>query len=233
MVKPDEYYENSREELLPFIPVIKDAAILDIGCGAGGLGRLLKENGCGKLVGIELVAEQAARASSIYDTVYCENVENFAIPFTPETFDVIICADVLEHVIDPWSLLKKLRNLLKPSGTVVGSIPNVRHAAVIGRILQGRFGYDAKGILDRDHLRFFTFDDLVRLFFEQKLKIVNLSAQSSEDAEATVTEWKRHGVPVKLQEIIKWFCNADYEFRDDELSDFLTVQFLFAAVRID
>src|SRR3546814_14300058 len=71
-------------------------------------------------------------------------------------FDVVICADVLEHVRHPEALLDDIRGRLRPGGSVIASIPNFGHWYPRARVALGRFDYDARGILDRGHVRFFT-----------------------------------------------------------------------------
>lgn len=78
----------------------------------------------------------------------------------------MILADVLEHLADPWETLRQVRRVLAPGGTVVASIPNVRHWQVVRDLLEGRWEYAEAGILDRTHRWFFTRRSLARLFEE-------------------------------------------------------------------
>jgi hypothetical protein len=81
---------------------------------------------------------------------------DFSTTFNAERFNVIVAADVLEHLRDPWSLLERAHQIIDPSGHLVLSIPNVAHAAILAGLLNGHFDYQEKGLLDRTHLRFFT-----------------------------------------------------------------------------
>ena len=85
---------------------------------------------------------------------------------------MIVAADVLEHTIDPGALLDDLVRRLSPEGSILVSVPNFAHWYPRGRVAVGRFDYDARGILDRGHLRFFTRRSIERLFAEHDLTIV-------------------------------------------------------------
>jgi SAM-dependent methyltransferase len=89
---------------------------------------------------------------------------DWATDLGDERFDVVVCADVLEHLRDPVALLRRLREHLAPAGYVVASIPNVAHAAVLAELLQGRFPYRPTGLLDEAHLRFFTRESVYECF---------------------------------------------------------------------
>lgn len=156
------YYRNERRALSAHIPA-GDNVILDIGCGAGHFGAYLKH--CGKaatVVGIELFPEVAEEARSLLDAVACANLDEYdfahmAEDLGYEKFDIITCADVLEHVRDPWGTLERLSGYLGENGMVIVSIPNVRHWSVLLPLLfRGRWDYRDAGIMDRTHLRFFT-----------------------------------------------------------------------------
>jgi GT2 family glycosyltransferase/SAM-dependent methyltransferase len=151
---PPGYYEHARPDVQAMVPA--DARlVLDVGCGAGRLGAALKAAGR-RVIGIELDPAQAARARTCLDEVLVGDVETMALPFPAGTFDCIVCADVLEHLRNPWQFLARCRQLLKPEGSLVASIPNVQFIGVLGELAKGRFTYRPAGILDRTHLRFFT-----------------------------------------------------------------------------
>jgi hypothetical protein len=75
-----------------------------------------------------------------------------------------VCADVLEHLVDPWETVGKLKKLLKPGGTIVASIPNVGFHRIVRGLIKGRWHYADAGVLDRTHLRFFTWQGIQELF---------------------------------------------------------------------
>lgn len=162
--RPDSYYVQSRPDVAALVPP-DCRRVLEVGCGAGELGRVLKERGC-FVAGVELVPEAAEAARRRLDQVVTADVEAGPLPFPPGSFDAVVFADVLEHLLDPWRVLRQTADLLAPGGRVIASIPNVQNADVIWRLLRGRWDYRERGILDRGHLRFFTLHG-VRGLFEQ------------------------------------------------------------------
>jgi SAM-dependent methyltransferase len=149
---------------------------LEVGCGAGSLGRALKERGH-HVTGIELVPQVAERARCHLDVVVTADVETDGLPFPPESFDAVIFADVLEHLIDPWRVLREAANLLTPEGRVIASIPNLQNLDVVRRLLRGRWEYRDRGITDVGHLRFFTLHTIRDLFSQAGLELVHVGHQ--------------------------------------------------------
>lgn len=173
--KPENYYQNVREDILPLIP--QDAShILDVGCGAGRMGAVLKARPEKPLVaGIEMDPEAARLARLSLDDVVEGNIEAGDLPYEDDSFDCIICADVLEHLVDPLPVLNKLKRCLKPEGTLVASIPNVQYHGLIHHLTEGNWTYQKEGILDETHLRFFTFGEIEKLFASAGFEIVEMS----------------------------------------------------------
>lgn len=132
--------------------------VLELGSAVGSMTRLMKEiNGC-TVVAMELDPEMAQKAEPYCERMVFGNVESMDLDaaFGEDRFDVIVAADILEHLYDPWACLRKTRKFLKPEGYLVVSVPNVAHNALLAQLLSGRFPYQEKGLLDRTHLRFFT-----------------------------------------------------------------------------
>ena len=94
-------------------------------------------------------------------------------------FDCIVCADVLEHTRDPWEVLRKLRRVLDPKGVLIVSLPNLRHFKPLYVLLMNRFEYEASGILDRTHLRFFTLHTMRQMLRESGYEILRRSENRS------------------------------------------------------
>lgn len=158
--KDSEYFRQARWELLPHVPLTA-RRILDVGCGAGRFGALLKEKRAGiEVVGIELMPEQAQHAAQHLDRVLVGNIETMPLPFAEGYFDCIVCADVLEHLRYPDRVLERLRPLLAPYGVLLISFPNIRFHEVLTMLSQGAWRYQNQGILDATHLRFFTKTEL-------------------------------------------------------------------------
>jgi hypothetical protein len=102
------------------------------------------------------------------------NVEqlDLAETFGEQRFDVVLCLDVLEHLVEPLDTLRRLKDLLTPSGILVASIPNVTHAAVRLQLLGGAFTYTDTGLLDRTHVRFFDRTEVTALFDDAGLTVL-------------------------------------------------------------
>jgi 2-polyprenyl-3-methyl-5-hydroxy-6-metoxy-1,4-benzoquinol methylase len=156
--KEKAYYSHERSDLLRMLPASMTLEkVLDVGCGCGATGQYLKSHFQVKeVVGIEMNPEMAQQARTILDQVIIDDVQKMDLPYERNYFDCIICADILEHLYDPWSVLIKLKNHLKDAGCLLLSVPNVQHWSMIARLLAGRWDYRDEGILDSTHIRFFT-----------------------------------------------------------------------------
>ena len=172
--KPEAYFNYARREMLDFIPA-GVTSVLEIGCGSGAFGALVKQSrGC-RYTGVELVESEANVARTRLDCVVLANIERDALPFSSGEFDCLVCNDVLEHLTDPWAALKKLVSLLQPGGHVVISIPNVRFSEVVkGLLFRDEWVYQSQGVLDRTHLRFFTKKTVVDLLESAGTEVIEL-----------------------------------------------------------
>ena len=165
-----DYYGHLRAEVIEAIPPGCDT-VADIGCGRGTLGRWLKENGVRRVYGVELSVPVAEEAKGWLDNVIVGNIEEVELPWPEASVNCIVCADVLEHTTDPWKVVAKLKRLLTPDGCIVASIPNVAFHRNVRRMLRGQWVYADEGLLDRTHLRFFTFQTIQELFESNRMKI--------------------------------------------------------------
>lgn len=156
-IKDRSYFENVRHDVLKFLPEFSDT-VMEVGCGTGETLAYLKAAGrCRWAIGVEFFHDAAEKAKDRLDLVIEGNIENLSLPVESGTIDVILCLDVLEHLVDPWSIVHRLHSLLKTGGVLVVSIPNVRNFRVIfPLLLMGKWEYQECGILDKTHLRFFT-----------------------------------------------------------------------------
>ncbi|MEH0165826.1 class I SAM-dependent methyltransferase [Roseateles microcysteis] len=162
--KPADYYRHTRKEMLPFFPA-SVAKVLDIGCGNGRFGELLKVSFPGVQVwGVEPVAEAHAVAASVLDRALLGGFDaSMALP--ENFFDVIVFNDSLEHFPDHVPVLQLAVRLLKPGGAIVASIPNIRYWPHVQQYLfEADWRYESQGVLDRTHLRFFTRRSILRDF---------------------------------------------------------------------
>lgn len=146
-----------RDDVVRLIPVPVDR-VLDIGCGPGLMGLAIREAGAREVWGVERDPQLAADARTRLSGVVCGDVsESPCLDLPAGSFDVVVYADVLEHLVDPWAVLKAQTKLLKPGGLAVFSLPNIRNARVlISLLLRGRWTYEDEGIMSIGHLRFFT-----------------------------------------------------------------------------
>ncbi|HEY0631596.1 MAG TPA: class I SAM-dependent methyltransferase [Thermoleophilaceae bacterium] len=141
-------------------------AVLDVGCGEGANADALRARGATRLTGLELDEGFAAQASERYDEVVNASVDD-EFPWEPGSFDTILCYDVLEHLYDPWSTVKRLRPLLRESGRIHISLPNARSKEMWAPlVLKGRFQYEPEGIRDVTHIRWFTKTDVTEMLSE-------------------------------------------------------------------
>lgn len=149
--------------------VHKGATVLDLGCGSGALGQYLRETRQCTSDGLTWSEAEAAHARPHYRHVVVADLEtcNLLTTFTSAQYDYIVCADVLEHLRAPERILAACRELLKPGGRLLVSVPNVGYAGLVAELLQGEFRYREEGLLDRTHLRFFTRRSLARFLGDQ------------------------------------------------------------------
>lgn len=193
------YYRYARRDVLQLIPA--DAKrVLDIGCGAGALGALLKErNPETVVIGIEANAQAAEEARAAMDKVYCADVEYFDWSLG-EPFDCVVFADVLEHLRNPERVLSNARNVLANDGAIVFSVPNARNWEVVLQLAEGNWEYESEGILDRTHLRFFTRREIEKLLDETGFNLEEIQPVHGLGYEEWVHEGRKGAVRVgKLQ----------------------------------
>jgi SAM-dependent methyltransferase len=144
-----------------FLP--PSGSILELGCASGDFSRVLMDRGF-EVAGVELDGEAAelARAAGVEVRQMDLALDEFPQAMNAR-FDAVLAMDVIEHVPEPSRLLRKLRQSLRDPGRVIVTGPNVAYWAVRWALLRGRWQYVEAGILDRDHLRFYTFDTWVEL----------------------------------------------------------------------
>ena len=167
------YYGNERQDVQNLINP-NSKTILDVGCGMGKLGVALKERLFAEVWGVEYVNEIASVAAERLDKVISCPIEDAIIQLPDKYFDTIIFADVLEHLVDPYNVLQKIKNKLTNKGEIVASIPNVRHWSVVKKLLEGEWEYQDFGIMDSTHLRFFTRKSIFNMFEKAGFRITNI-----------------------------------------------------------
>jgi len=134
----------------------KNKHVLDVGCSEGLLSKRIHQNNC-NVVGIEIDNEAALKAKSFCKEVIIGDVESISLNSEYlNYFDVIVFADILEHLKDPLKVLKTFKNYLNDEGYIIISIPNIANWKIRLHLLFGNFEYKEYGILDSGHLRFFN-----------------------------------------------------------------------------
>ena len=172
------YAKVNRSEMLPFIPETAQR-ILDVGCGVGNFGEVLKSKRAVEVWGIEPNKDAADIAARKLDNAICGLFdENSGLP--AKHFDCIVFNDVLEHMVDPHSALLYAKQLLRDNGKIVASIPNVRYFDNLWTLVINRdWEYVDAGILDRTHLRFFTVNSIPTLFRNADYRIDSMKGINS------------------------------------------------------
>jgi SAM-dependent methyltransferase len=154
-----DYHGHARTEIVPHLPA-SPKRLLELGCAAGATVAHLKTLHPNLwAAGVELDMKAAEAARSHLDVVWQGTVEDsrWDSEIPAGSLDVILCLDILEHLVDPWTVVKRLTPLLAPGGKLIISLPNVRNWKFIRKLLfSGDFRYRDAGLLDRTHLRFFT-----------------------------------------------------------------------------
>jgi len=196
--KEQKYFENIRTELLELIPnENKNGNMLEIGAGGGNTLIYAKENSYAKnIYGIELFQiKNSNQNSSLFSGFIIGDIEKIPFPFENKKFDVILLADVLEHLIDPYTILNKLKKHLNKNGIIVASIPNIREWNTMKTIFfKGDFKYTDSGILDKTHLRFFTKKNMINLFENNDFEIVKILGSNSQ----SIIKYRRQFRFIKL-----------------------------------
>jgi len=164
MVKSRSYYEGIRPEVVRFLPS-QYCKVLEIGCGEGGFSKNMGLQ-C-EYWGIEPVPSAAKVASNkLFKTLIGTYEEVY--DFLPDNyFDLVICNDVIEHMVDYSGFFMTIKNKMQKGSFIVGSIPNVRYFKNLTElIIHKDWRYKDAGILDKTHFRFFTELSLKRTFIE-------------------------------------------------------------------
>ena len=158
------YYQELRAPMLALVRGTPKR-VLEIGCASGQTLAYMRERGAECTVGIEYSPEAAALAEARgIGRIIVGDIERMELDLEPASFDLLIAGHVLEHLADPWRVLKKLRGYLRPGGQLVGGLPNVRHRSVLfPLLLRGRWEYQPSGIMDWTHLRFFSRETIQNL----------------------------------------------------------------------
>jgi 2-polyprenyl-3-methyl-5-hydroxy-6-metoxy-1,4-benzoquinol methylase len=187
-------YDWDRPELIPFVPETA-RTLLDVGCGSGAFGRLLRsERPSMELWAVEPDPVSARAAEDGFDRVIVGKFPDDGLP--RGAFDVVMCADVLEHMAEPEQALRGAAEALAPGGVMVASVPNVRNwRAVLWPLLRhGTWTYTEQGILDSTHLRFFTRRSMKQFFVDNGWSVQSVTGINMSRKEKLLSALSAHGL---------------------------------------
>jgi methionine biosynthesis protein MetW len=208
-------YIGERKDILELIPG-NVKKVLDLGCSIGTLGEQIKNRSHAEVVGLEIDHEMAMAARKKIDKVIVGNIEEIDLNnyLSNGYFDCIIMADILEHLINPWEVLKKLVEFMSDGGIIIASIPNIRHySTIVSLVCKGYWPYEDRGIHDKTHLRFFTFKNIKEMFSISGLRVLNVKRN-----------YRIVERPSRINRLSKFF--AIFPFKD-----LLTFQYIVVAKR--
>ena len=155
----------------------RDKRVLEIGCSTGYLSGALQRQGC-RVTGVEVDPAAAHAARAHCEEVLIGDIETMDLSALGKGYDVLMLADILEHLVDPLATLCRLTPLLRAGGYAVISTPNVANWAMRLGLLIGRWNYTDRGILDRTHLRFFTLRTLLAMLGQAGLRAALVDAST-------------------------------------------------------
>lgn len=166
-------HDQHNPDLIKLIP-IESKKLVEIGCSSGALAREFKKisTDCYWL-GVEIDPIYAEMAKRYCDKSIVLDIETASQNFWEETknADCWIFGDTLEHLKDPWTVLKFIRANISKTGSVVACIPNAQHWTLQAKLSIGDFRYESSGLLDRTHLRWFTRQTIIELFDQSGFQI--------------------------------------------------------------
>ena len=170
-----QYFSMERNHLANLVPA-NTKKVLDVGCGSGVLGKILKQTRNTEIVhGIEINEAAAKLAEKQLDRVFQVNVEDWTPEIEPGYYDAMVMGDVLEHLLDPWASLQKLATLVRPGGLFITSIPNVQCWRILAPLItKGEWNYADWGLLDKGHIRFFTRKTSTKLLEDSGFRITRV-----------------------------------------------------------
>jgi SAM-dependent methyltransferase len=186
--KDGDYFSHARTDIEPLLPKASGLPLraLEIGCSGGHTLAWLKQAGyCNWVAGVEPYAELAI-GGGIIDQFFKLDIEKELPAIAEGSIDLLLCLDVLEHLVNPWETMRRLDRLLKRGGTLIVSVPNLRNYHIIADLaFRGQFTYTDSGTLDRTHLRFFTRSSAMELTQAAGAKVTTVIGTET-------ARWQKH-----------------------------------------
>jgi SAM-dependent methyltransferase len=162
-------YAAFNQDVADLVPVTAQA-ILDLGCGNGPMGAWIKKRQPCLVHGVTYSAQEAEIAGQVLDKVWVADLNFFDFTSAGRQYDCIICSHVLEHLYEPWNVVRQLEEALLPGGTLVIAVPNLLFWKQRWQLLRGRFRYQtAGGLMDITHYRFFDWQSVQILYKDTTL----------------------------------------------------------------
>jgi 2-polyprenyl-3-methyl-5-hydroxy-6-metoxy-1,4-benzoquinol methylase len=190
----DPHSDTAPANVLRFVG--RDKKVLEIGAGPGSITRPLQEiSGC-RVSAIEIDEKSVKILGEFCEQVWRRDLNDagWADGIPDGAYDNVVIADVLEHIVDPWTLLRRASAFLRPGGSIVVSIPHASHAAILACLLNNDFDYRDWGLLDRTHIRFFSMKNIQALFERAGLRIADFTFVLKHPEETEFAEvWKALG----------------------------------------
>jgi SAM-dependent methyltransferase len=191
-----DYPDVLNPDLLDRIPLDADV-VLDVGCHKGLLGAVYRRrNPRARVLGVDHDVAAIRVAATRLSEAACIDIESDPLPFeVPGGYDCIIYGDVLEHLRDPWRVMREHAALLSPRGVMLICVPNAAHWSVIAKLLTGSFDYEDRGVLDRTHLRWFTLGTMEKALAGTGLQLCDVSPRIFDQPDAeTLAETLKDGL---------------------------------------
>lgn len=165
-------YHSINAAILQFIPKTS-TKILDIGCGSGNLGGVIKQQQNCEVVGVTYSHAEATLAAKHLDQVFVLDLNSFDPKnLNGQRFDCVILSHVLEHLYEPKNFLQALHSVLEPNAKVIIALPNTLVWKQRIKFFMGDFKYTDGGILDKTHFRFYDWDTSLELVKESGYQII-------------------------------------------------------------
>ena len=188
--KSSGYFAGARTDFIDRLPSNPGGKLLEIGSGNGDTSQYaLETRKCGECYGVEISEGAAALARDRGHHVIVGDIEEDTLDYQEEFFDVLIMSEVLEHLVDPWATLRKLRPYLKKGAVVMAGSPNVCHHSVIRSLIGGGWQFHPSGVFDETHLRWFGLRDYRNLFEKSGYRVRGVRPAFKIVGKAALLNW--------------------------------------------